>query len=164
MASLYIVSTPIGNLGDFTYRAVEILSRVQHILAEDTRRTSILLRHYGIEGRPVSAHAHHEESRAAQMVDWLGAGEDVAIVSDAGTPLISDPGARLARAALAALVASGIEPEPFTFVGFLPRSGGSRMRAIEAAAASRSTTILFEAPGRLVKLLGNLEAACGGNR
>ena len=180
MASLYIVSTPIGNLGDFTYRAVEILSRVTHILAEDTRRTSILLRHYGIEGRPVSAHAHNEESRAAQVVDWLGAGEDVAIVSDAGTPLISDPGARLARAALnaghevipvpgasaalAALVVSGIEPEPFTFVGFLPRSGGSRTRAIEAAAASRSTTILFEAPGRLVKLLGTLEAACGGDR
>jgi 16S rRNA (cytidine1402-2'-O)-methyltransferase len=180
VATLYVVSTPIGNLGDFTYRAVETLKTVRHILAEDTRRTAILLRHYGIEGRPVSAHAHNEEARSVQMLEWLGAGDDVAVVTDAGTPLVSDPGARLTRAALdaghevipvpgasaalAALVASGLEPEPFTFAGFLPRSGGSRTRAIEGIASSPSTTILYEAPGRLVKLLRDLATACGGDR
>lgn len=180
MATLYIVSTPIGNLADITYRAVDTLKAVPHILAEDTRRTSILLRHYGIEGRAVSAHAHNEASRVAQLLDWLGAGEDVAMVTDAGTPLVSDPGSRLTRAALdaghdvvpvpgasaalAALVASGLEPEPFTFAGFLPRSGGTRTRAIEGIASSPSTTILYEAPGRLVKLLRDLAAACGEDR
>src|SRR5690606_63989 len=92
MARLYIVSTPIGNLGDFTYRAVEVLGRVGRILAEDTRRTAVLLRHYGISTPLVSAHEHNEAARARQVIDWLDGGEDVALVSDAGTPLVSDPG------------------------------------------------------------------------
>lgn len=178
--TLYIVSTPIGNLGDLTFRAVEVLKRVEHILAEDTRRTKVLLRSYGIEGRPVSAHAHNEEARIGLVLGWLGSGDDVALVSDAGTPLVSDPGARLTRAvleaghdvvpvpgasaALAALVASGLEPEPFTFFGFLPRSGGSRTRAIEAVTTSPWTTIIYESPNRLTRLLQDLVASCGAER
>jgi len=180
VASLYVVSTPIGNLGDLTFRAVEVLGRVRHVLAEDTRRTSVLLRHYGIEQRPLSAHAHNEESRVAQLLGWLAAGEDVAIVSDAGTPVVSDPGLRLTRAVLdaghevvpipgasavlAGLVASGLPAEPFTFFGFLPRSGGARARALESVAGSPCTTILFEAPGRLNRLLDDLASASGGER
>src|SRR5690606_19409691 len=127
MATLHIVSTPIGNLADTTYRAVETLKSVSRVLAEDTRRTAILLRHYGIETPLVSAHAHNEAARAEQIVAWLDAGEDLALVSDAGTPLLSDPGARIVRRAieaghsvvpvpgasalLAALVGSGIDAE-----------------------------------------------------
>jgi 16S rRNA (cytidine1402-2'-O)-methyltransferase len=142
MSRLYIVSTPIGNLNDITYRAVQVLGAVHRILAEDTRRTSILLRHYSIATPLVSAHAHNEEARAQQIVEWLSAGEDLAIVSDAGTPLVSDPGARIVRhvlkaghevvpipgasAALAALVASGLDAEPFSFLGVQERSGNER--------------------------------------
>jgi 16S rRNA (cytidine1402-2'-O)-methyltransferase len=180
MATLFVVSTPIGNLGDITYRAIEVLGRVRRILAEDTRRTSILLRRYGIETPRVSAHAHNEQARAAQLVEWLDAGEDVALVSDAGTPLVSDPGARLVRAALAAghavvpvpgasallaaLVASGIEPEPFTYYGFPPRSGRARMEVLQAASSSRHTSVFYEAPGRVARLLADLATACGGGR
>ncbi|HEX7049775.1 MAG TPA: 16S rRNA (cytidine(1402)-2'-O)-methyltransferase [Longimicrobiales bacterium] len=180
MANLYVVSTPIGNLGDITYRAVDVLGRVGRILAEDTRRTSILLRHYGITTRLVSAHAHNEAARAAQLVTWLDAGEDVAIVSDAGTPLISDPGARIVQrvveaghrvipvpgpsALLAALVASGLEPEPFTFFGFTPRSGQARAARLAAIEALPHTAVLYEAPGRLAALLRELKARCGDDR
>lgn len=180
MGKLHIVSTPIGNLSDLTFRAVEVLKRVEHILAEDTRRTKVLLRSYGIEGRPVSAHAHNEEARTGQVLEWLSSGDDVALVSDAGTPLVSDPGARLVRAvleaghevvpvpgasaALAALVASGLEPEPFTFFGFPPRTGGSRSRLIETVRTSPWTTILYESPNRLVRLLRDLAESCGAER
>src|SRR5688500_13851189 len=146
MPSLYIVSTPIGNLADMTFRAVETLRTVRRILAEDTRRTGILLKHYSIDTPMVSAHEHNEAARARQIVDWLQAGDDLAIVSDAGTPLLSDPGARIvqavieagfdvvpipgASAVLAALVGGGLEPEPFTFFGFLPRSGKERKQRL----------------------------------
>ena len=180
MAKLYIVSTPIGNLADMTHRANDTLRAVQRVLAEDTRRTAILLRHYGITTPLISAHEHNEVARVAQILGWLAAGEDLAIVSDAGTPLLSDPGARIveavieaghdvvpipgASALLAALVASGIEPEPFTFFGFLPRSGKERKERLAEIAASRCTTVLYEAPGRVAKLLDDLLQICGDER
>lgn len=180
MSRLFVVSTPIGNLSDMSARGLDVLREASRILAEDTRRTSILLRHYDIQGRAVSLHAHNEAERATQVVGWLDAGEDVALVSDAGTPLLSDPGARLvaavldgghevvpvpgASAVLAALVVSGMPPEPFTFYGFLERSGGGRSRRLEQLAALEHTAVLFEAPGRVGRLLEDLLQACGPDR
>lgn len=180
MPTFYIVSTPIGNLDDITYRAVEVLSGVARVLAEDTRRTSILFRRYGIKTPLVSAHAHNEAARAAEVRVWLDAGDDVAIVSDAGTPLLSDPGLRIVRevlaaghevvpvpgasALLAALVGSGLDAQPFTFYGFVPRSGRVRREVLEAAAALEHTAVFHEAPARLRRLLSDLEAICGGGR
>jgi 16S rRNA (cytidine1402-2'-O)-methyltransferase len=180
MSKLYIVSTPIGNLGDFTYRAVEVLGTVDRILAEDTRRTTILLRHYGIRTPLYSAHAHNEQARSKQILQWLDRGEQVALVSDAGTPLLSDPGARIVRivleaghevipvpgpsALLAALVGAGLEPEPFTFFGFLPRSGRERQTRLQEIATLGHTAVVYEAPGRLLRLLDDLEQVCGAER
>jgi 16S rRNA (cytidine1402-2'-O)-methyltransferase len=180
MPVLYIVSTPIGNLEDVSFRAVAVLKAVSRVLAEDTRRTSILLRRYGIETPLVSAHEHNEAARAGRAVEWLAAGEDLALVSDAGTPLLSDPGLRIVRAVieagytivpvpgasalLAALVASGLPPEPFTFVGFAPRSGGERQRLLEQLAGLDHTAVLYEAPSRLGALLRDLAEACGADR
>lgn len=180
MARLYIVSTPIGNLADITYRAVEVLGTVDRVLAEDTRRTSILLRHYGISKPMVSLHAHNEAARTALVLEWLDRGEELAVVSDAGTPLLSDPGARIvhsvveaghdvvpvpgASAFLAALVASGLDPEPVTFYGFTPRRGRERTERLEAIAALGHTAVLYESPGRLAGLLRDLEALCGADR
>jgi 16S rRNA (cytidine1402-2'-O)-methyltransferase len=180
MSRLYIVSTPIGNLDDLTFRAVAVLSDVQRVLAEDTRRTAILFRRYGISTPLFSAHEHNEAARAAQILSWLDAGEQVALVSDAGTPLLSDPGVRIVRAVigaghdvvpvpgpsalLAALVASGLDPEPFTFFGFLPRSGRARQEQLDALAGLGHTAVLYEAPARLLRLLDDLAAACGAQR
>ena len=180
MPSLYIVSTPIGNLADMTFRAVETLRNVNRILAEDTRRTGILLKHYSIETPMTSAHEHNEAARASQIVEWLKEGQDLAIVSDAGTPLLSDPGARIVQAVieagfdvvpipgssalLAALVASGIAPEPFTFFGFLPRSGKERKEKLEVLATLEHTAVVYEAPGRVGKLMADLVATCGAER
>lgn len=180
MSRLYLVSTPIGNLADITYRAVKVLGEVDRILAEDTRRTRILLQHYGLSTPLFSAHAHNEAARAEQLLEWLGEGEEVALVSDAGTPLLSDPGARIvqkvveaghmvvpvpgASALLAALVGSGLDPEPFTFYGFSPRSGRARADRLAAVAGSPHTTVLYEAPGRLTRLLADLAEICGEAR
>ena len=180
MPSLYIVSTPIGNLSDMTHRGVETLRTVSKVLAEDTRRTAILLRHFGINTPLISAHEHNEMARANQIVGWLQEGLDLAIVSDAGTPLLSDPGARIVRAVidagfdvvpipgasalLAALVAAGIEPEPFTFFGFLPRSGKERKARLAQIAALEHTAVLYEAPGRVGKLLADLVEVAGTDR
>ena len=180
MSRLYIVSTPIGSLADFTYRGVQVLEAVDRVLAEDTRRTATLCREYGIEKPLVSAHEHNEAARAGQVVEWLDAGEDLALVSDAGTPLVSDPGTRLARAVLdaghelvpvpgpsavlAALVVSGLDPEPFTFYGFLPRSGGDRSDRLDDLAMLRHTAVLYESPERLARLLDDLVERCGGGR
>jgi 16S rRNA (cytidine1402-2'-O)-methyltransferase len=180
MSVLYIVSTPIGNLEDVTVRAVAILKQVDRILAEDTRRTAILLRRYDIGTPLVSAHEHNEAARAEQLVGWLAAGADVALVSDAGTPLLSDPGARLVRAVLdagydvvpvpgasallAALVASGLPQEPFTFYGFLPRSGKQRAARVAELAALPHTAIAYESAARLLALLDDLLAVCGPDR
>ena len=180
MAFLYIVSTPIGNLSDMTHRGVDTLRAVQRVLAEDTRRTAILFKHYGITTPLYSAHEHNEVARVGQILSWLNAGEDLAIVSDAGTPLISDPGARIvqavieaghtvvpipgASAVLSALVASGIAAEPFTFFGFLARSSRERKEQLADVAATRHTSVLYEAPGRVQKLLEDLMSVCGDDR
>ena len=180
MAKLYIVSTPIGNLSDMTFRGVETLRSVNRILAEDTRRTSILLKHYGIDTPLISVHEHNEMARAGEILAWLRDGDDLAIVSDAGTPLLSDPGARVVRAVLdggfevvpipgasallSALVAAGIEPEPFTFFGFLPRSGKERKTRLAELAALPHTAVIYEAPGRVGKLFADLVEHCGTER
>jgi 16S rRNA (cytidine1402-2'-O)-methyltransferase len=180
MGQLYIVSTPIGNLADISYRAVDILGAVKRVLAEDTRRTAILFRHYGIATPLYSAHAHNELARVRQVLAWLQAGEDVALVSDAGTPLLSDPGARIvaavleaghevipvpgASALLAGLVGSGLETQPFTFLGFLPRSGPERRDALEQIEAQSHTMVIYESPARLLKLLQDLLRVCGPER
>ena len=166
---LYLVSTPIGNLGDFSFRAVDVLKSVSLILAEDTRHSRSLLDRYGVSTRVMSHHEHNEARTTAQVVERLVAGEDIALISDAGTPLLSDPGLRLAAAAieagitivpipgasalLAALVASGLPPEPFTFYGFLPRKGRERSELLDEIASSRHTAVLYEAPGRVADSL-----------
>ncbi len=180
MATLYLVSTPIGNLGDITHRAVETLGSVRRVLAEDTRHSRVLMQRYELSTPLVSLHEHNEASRVQTVLDWLDEGEDLALISDAGTPLVSDPGARLVAevsarghrvvpvpgpsAVLAALTASGIVPEPFTFFGFIERSGSDRKRRLRDIASSPWTVVLFEAPGRLVRLLRDLAEACGADR
>jgi 16S rRNA (cytidine1402-2'-O)-methyltransferase len=178
--ALFVVSTPIGNLGDVTHRALETLRAADVVLAEDTRRTSILLRHFGIGTRLVSAHEHNEAARAALVVEMLREGKRVALVSDAGTPLLSDPGARIVRevvdagfevvpipgasALLAALVGSGIAADTFTFLGFPPRKGPERAELLEEVAASPRAAVLYESPNRVGKLLADLAEACGPSR
>jgi 16S rRNA (cytidine1402-2'-O)-methyltransferase len=172
MGTLYLVSTPIGNLGDLSRRATEVLGRVSRILAEDTRRTRPLLTHLGLSTPMVSFHAHNETSRREAILDWLADGDDIAMVSDAGTPLVSDPGERLVDAVLsagypvvpipgpsailAALVASGLPSDRFTFLGFLPRKGTERREWLDRIASAPETTILFESPERLLRLLADL--------
>jgi 16S rRNA (cytidine1402-2'-O)-methyltransferase len=175
------VSTPIGNLGDLTYRAVEVLGSCDTILAEDTRRTRILLDHYEIVPRDLrSYHKHNEAARTEEVCKKLAAGGSVALVSDSGTPLVSDPGFRLVRAAremgarvvpvpgasavFAALVASGLDPEPFTFFGFPQRSGRARRELIATLARLRHTAVLYESPQRLVGTLEELGEALGSGR
>jgi 16S rRNA (cytidine1402-2'-O)-methyltransferase len=163
--TLFVVAVPIGNPDDLAPRALAILSDVAIVAAEDTRHFATLARHHGIATRTVSYHDHNEEQRTPELLDRLRAGEDVALVSDAGTPLISDPGYRLVRAAIehgvgvtsvpgpsavtAALAASGLPPHPYRFVGFLPRSSGARRGALEALVSDDATLVLFEAPHRL---------------
>lgn len=180
MATLYVVSTPIGNLEDVTQRAVRVLAEADRILAEDTRRTGVLLRRYAIATPLVSLHAHNEAARSARVLEWLAEGQTLALVSDAGTPLLSDPGERLVRdvlaaghevvpvpgasALLAALVGSGLDASGFTYLGFLPRAGGARARALERIAGSDLTTVVYESPNRLVRLLEDLASGCGAAR
>ncbi len=180
MGTLYVVATPIGNLEDVTLRALRVLREADHVLAEDTRRTRVLLAHHGIAARPRSLHAHNEAERSAETLERLAVGAAVALVSDAGTPLISDPGERLVAAAraaghrvepvpgasavLAALVASGLPTAPFTFVGFPPRRAGER-RAWWAALAPRpDTLVLFESPRRLAASLAEMAEVLGDRR
>jgi 16S rRNA (cytidine1402-2'-O)-methyltransferase len=177
---LYLVSTPIGHLGDLTHRAGEILGSVHRVLVEDTRRTRVLLQHLGVRTPMVSLHAHNEAERIASVLGWLAAGESLALVSDAGTPLVSDPGERLVPAVLdaghdvvaipgpsailAALVSSGLPAVPFRFLGFPPRKGKERSSFLEAVAESPDTVVLFESPERLHALLAALEGVCGAQR
>ena len=169
---LYVVSTPIGNLGDITLRALEVLKSVDVIAAEDTRHSGMLLKHFEIKKPLLSYHEHNEAMRAAQLVERLAVGENVALITDAGTPALSDPGARLIRecikhdlpftiipgpsSILAALVGSGFSTEKFCFRGFLPIKSGRRERELLAAVNREETTIFFESPYRLTKTL----AAC----
>lgn len=175
--TLHIVSTPIGNLEDVTYRAVRVLREVDLIAAEDTRRTARLLGHYGIATRCVSFHEHNEARRTAGLLARLGAGQTLALVSDAGTPLVSDPGRGLARAAieagfrveavpgasavLASLVASGLAEDGFTFAGFPPSRSGARRKWYGALAHEPRPVVFFEAPHRIRASLADLEAAAG---
>lgn len=178
--TLYLVSTPIGNLGDFSGRGVAVLKAVDAVLAEDTRHARTLLNHYDIATPLESLHEHNEATRAEELIDRIAAGRSFALVSDAGTPLLSDPGARLVRAAiargitvvpipgasavLAALVGSGLGEGPFTFLGFLPRTGGDRTRALQALATLPHPAVVYEAPGRVGATLADLATACGAER
>jgi 16S rRNA (cytidine1402-2'-O)-methyltransferase len=182
-SGLYLVATPIGNLGDITLRALDILKRVDRIACEDTRHTQKLLNHYRIETPTVSCHQHNERHRAAELVEGLKAGARIALVSDAGMPGISDPGAWLAaeaiaaavpvipipgaNAALSALVASGLPAGEFHFIGFLPEKAGARRSRLEALAAETAkseaarTLVFYEAPHRILETLADLEAVWG---
>ena len=167
--NLYIVATPIGNMDDITLRALKVLGKVQVVAAEDTRNTARLLSHHGIGAPLVSCHEHNEDDRAAGLLARLSAGEDVALVSDAGTPTLSDPGYRLVRmaadsgikvipipgpsAAVSALSASGLPTDSFVFVGFLPRKRGKRAEALAALKDQPRTLIFYESPRRMLALI-----------
>jgi 16S rRNA (cytidine1402-2'-O)-methyltransferase len=178
--TLFLVSTPIGNLGDMSHRAVEILSSAALVIAEDTRHSRRLLDHYAIATPLSSYHEHNEAKETPRLVARLLGGDSIALISDAGTPLISDPGSRLVDAAvaagiavvpipgpsavMAALVASGMSLERFTFFGFIPRKGKERTEAIADIVASRATSVLFEAGNRVGATLGALAEAGAGAR
>ena len=169
---LYVVATPIGNLGDITLRAIEILKLVDVVAAEDTRRSGMLLKHLGIKKPFISYHEHNEASRTTELIERLARGENVALITDAGTPALSDPGLRLIRecikrevpftiipgpsSILTALLGSGSSTLRFYFRGFLPVKSGQRERELRAAAEHDATVIFFESPYRLTKTL----AAC----
>jgi 16S rRNA (cytidine1402-2'-O)-methyltransferase len=177
---LHVVSTPIGNLGDFSFRAIETLRGVALILAEDTRHSRTLLDRYEIKTQVTSYHEHNEAKMTPVLVERLLAGDDLALSSDAGTPLLSDPGARLVRAAidagasvtavpgasalLSALVASGVSAERFTFFGFLPRKGRERSTMLAELVSLRHTAVLYEAPSRVADTLEDLEKQGAGER
>jgi 16S rRNA (cytidine1402-2'-O)-methyltransferase len=178
--TLFLVSTPIGNLGDMSHRAVEVLSSAAVVIAEDTRHSRRLLDHSGIETSLSAYHEHNEAKDTPRLVARLKRGDSIALISDAGTPLISDPGSRLVAAAvaagvpvvpipgpsavMAALVASGMSLERFTFFGFLPRKGKERTETIGDVVASRATSVLFEAPNRVGATLAALAEAGAGER
>jgi 16S rRNA (cytidine1402-2'-O)-methyltransferase len=169
---LYVIATPIGNLGDITQRALEVLKNVDVIAAEDTRYSGTLLKHFEIKKPLISYHEHNEAMRTAQLSDRMAAGENVALITDAGTPGVSDPGGRLINecikrdlpftiipgpsSVLTALVGSGFSTEKFFFGGFLPVKSGRRERELRNALTRAETTIFFESPYRLAKTL----AAC----
>ena len=178
MGTLFLVATPIGNLEDVTLRALRVLREAQLVLAEDTRRTRILLERHAIAARPVSLHAHNEAARIAHVLSVLEAGGSAALVSDAGTPLVSDPGERLVAAAieaghavvavpgasavLAALSVSGLPAAPFAFAGFLPRRARERDAWLEAWRDRPETLVLFESPRRLAATLRAMTDILGG--
>lgn len=170
---LYVVATPIGNLEDLTFRALRTLKTVDLIAAEDTRRTAKLLAHYQIQKPVVSLREHNEAREMPRLVDRLLSGTNIALVSDAGTPAIADPGARLVRAArskdlkivpipgpsaiTAAVSVSGLSSDEFVFLGFPPVSGSSRRRFMEAVSQETRAVVLFEAPHRIERTLAELE-------
>jgi 16S rRNA (cytidine1402-2'-O)-methyltransferase len=184
---LYLVATPIGNLGDITLRALEVLRNVDRIACEDTRQTQKLLNHFQIEKKTISCHEHNERSRATELIQDIKAGRPVALVSDAGTPGVSDPGSWLVReaiaagvpvfpipganAAISALIASGLPTDEFQFLGFLPEKAGARRTRLEDLAKSASlaaqlhetarTLIFYEAPHRVLDTLADLESVFG---
>lgn len=178
--TLSIVATPLGNLGDLSARAAETLRAAAIVAAEDTRRTRTLLGHIGAHARLVSYHAHSTAARRDALLEALAGGADVALVTDAGTPTISDPGAELVAAAraaghpvvvvpgpsavTAALSGAGLPADRYTFLGFLPRKGPDRAARLAQIAASRETVVVFEAANRLAALLADLAAAAGGAR
>ncbi len=174
---LYVVPTPLGNLADLTRRAEEILCGVQWIAAEDTRHSGPLLKQLGAQGRTLPAHQHNEHEAAARIVEKLQAGDSVALISDAGTPGISDPGARVVAAvrtagckvvplpgpcaAVTALSASGLTEEHFLFYGFLPSKGGQRRQALEALRDHPYALVFYEAPHRVLETVADMAAVFG---
>jgi 16S rRNA (cytidine1402-2'-O)-methyltransferase len=177
MGTLHLVATPIGNLEDVTLRSVRVLREADLVLAEDTRRTRKLLDRCAIPARPLSLHAHNEAARVAKALDVLSEGGSVALVSDAGTPLISDPGERLVAAAiaadhrvvpvpgasavLAALSVAGLPLTPFAFLGFLPRKAGARRVLLESYRGRPETLVFFESPQRISSALRDLAETLG---
>ena len=178
--TLYVVATPLGNLRDITLRALDVLGSADVVAAEDTRVTAILLRHYGIATRARSLHEHNEAQRAVEIVDLLRAGRSVALVSDAGTPAISDPGARLVRAAhdaglpvvpipggnaaIAAVSAAGLEAERLVFVGFLPTGGKARRELLGALRELPAGLVIYDSPRRIRATVAQLAQALGEAR
>jgi 16S rRNA (cytidine1402-2'-O)-methyltransferase len=178
--TLYVVATPIGNLEDITLRALEVLKAVDVIAAEDTRHTSGLLSHYGIHQKMLAVHEHNERQSAEQLLNRLREGESVALVTDAGTPGISDPGAVVvgvvreaglpvvpvpgASALIAAMSASGIRQNGFSFVGFLPASGSQRRKTLEALKKHTTTLVFYEAPHRVLDCVKDMTTILGGER
>ncbi len=177
---MYLVGTPIGNLDDITLRALRVLKEVDLIACEDTRHTAQLLNHYGISKSTVSYHEHNELTRAAELIVHLERGDNIAVVSDAGMPGVSDPGYRLvalavrhhirvvpvpgASAFLSALVASGLPTDSFHFGGFLPAKSGARRTALEAIRNSPRTEVFYEAPHRIVECLRDVAEVLGPER
>ncbi|HKE96904.1 MAG TPA: 16S rRNA (cytidine(1402)-2'-O)-methyltransferase [Povalibacter sp.] len=178
--TIFVVATPIGNLADLSPRAREVLAHVTLIAAEDTRHTRQLLQSFGIDTALISLHEHNEESRSAELIDRVASGESLAIVSDAGTPLISDPGFSLIAAArqrgltvvaipgpcaaIAAISVAGLPTDRFAFEGFLPAKPAARRAQLEALAAESRTLIFYEAPHRLPEVLADMAATLGGER
>lgn len=177
---LHIVATPIGNLGDLSPRALELLGAVALVAAEDTRHSGALLAHFGLRARMVSLHDHNEEARTTEILRRLGAGESVALVSDAGTPLVSDPGFRLVAAAraagfrvspvpgpcaaVAALSVAGLPTDRFVFEGFLPARSAARCERLEFLAPESRTLIFYESPRRIAGALADMAGVLGGDR
>jgi len=178
--TLYVVATPLGNLRDVTLRGLDVLASADIVAAEDTRVTATLLRHYGIVTKATSLHAHNEAQRAESLIAMLAAGKSVAMVSDAGTPAVSDPGARLVRAVraagypvvpipgasalVAAVSAAGLIAESFAFLGFLPRQAKARRARLLALGNLPIALVLFEAPHRVRATVGDLAQYCGPER
>ena len=177
---LYVVATPIGNLGDITLRAIETLKMVDAIAAEDTRHTSGLLSHFGISKKLIAVHEHNEQQSAEKLVLALKNGDNIALVTDAGTPAVSDPGAIVVKtvreagikvvpipgvsAVVAALSASGIMQNGFYFHGFLPASGAARRKQLEVLKAQTVTLIFYEAPHRIIESIEDIAKVLGENR
>lgn len=175
--TLYLVATPIGNLSDITHRALQVLRDVDLIACEDTRHTQKLLNHYGITTKTISYHEHNEQQRAAQLIDQLKQGSNIAVVSDAGTPSISDPGFRLVRAAIenkvpvvpvpgpsaliSALIAAGLPTDEFFFAGFLPPRSNARRARLSELQSVPGTLIFYEAPHRLAAALKDAHEILG---
>ena len=178
--TLYVVATPIGNLQDISLRALEVLKTVDAIAAEDTRHTSHLLSHFAIQKKLIAVHEHNEQKSAQILLERLRAGESIALVTDAGTPGISDPGAIVvdvlreagvsvvpvpgASAVVAALSASGITANGFMFQGFLPASGSQRRKVLEGLKAYVSTLVFYEAPHRIIECVEDLATVLGPER
>ncbi len=179
-SALYVVATPIGNLGDMVPRAIETLQTVDVIAAEDTRHSARLLSHFGIQTPLLAYHDHSDDRQVQSLVDRLLSGQSVALISDAGTPLVSDPGYRLVRRAreegvrvvpvpgacalVAALSASGLPSDRFSFEGFLPAKSGQRQNRLHALAADERTLIFYEAPHRIEDCLADMALVFGGER
>ncbi len=180
LPTLYVVATPIGNLADLTPRAQQVLTDVDLVAAEDTRHTGKLLQHFNIKANLISVHDHNERQRAGLIIDQLAAGKSVALVSDAGTPLISDPGFVLVRAVkeagyavspvpgccafVAALSASGMPSDRFSFIGFLPAKTGARVKALEQLAYREETLVFYESTHRIVDSLKDMQSVFGEQR